>query len=103
MPETQATAVPAAKKKRERSPDYPALDLATALERAVVLYDKHGMHWGAMALVFKHWGYSKGSSSGLLDAAALMKYGLLEDKGAGGNREFKLTDAFRLYHLDKRP
>jgi len=80
------------RKKRERSPNYPAIDLKTAIEKASITKDELGKGFSAYPVVLKQWGYSKKSSSGLVSLAALKKFGLIEDQGAGDKREIKLSD-----------
>ncbi len=96
---------PAAKrmKKAHRSPSYPAIDLETALERARKLLEKEGRTSAPLAAVAQHWGYSPKSSAGLLGVAALKKYGLIVESGAGPTRSFKLSPFALSILLDERP
>ncbi len=80
------------KKPRTRSPAYPAIDLKEALEKTETLWDRLTRHWGAADTVVTFWGYDKGSSSGYSALSALMKFGLLEDRGSGDKREVRLSD-----------
>lgn len=77
--------------KRVRSPSYPAIDLEAAINRAQQLYEKEKWHDVPVDVVLRHWGYSPGSGAGLVQVAALKKYGLLEDQGSGADRKAKLT------------
>jgi hypothetical protein len=70
--------VPASKKTRLRSPRYPALNLADALDKAVALF-KEGRHAVPLEIAAQRWGYSGKSSSVLTTTAALRAYGLLEE------------------------
>ncbi len=93
----------AERKKKDRSPSYPAIDLETALERARQLLSKEGRHYAPISAILQHWGYATKSSGGLLTTAALKKFGLLEDQGSGENRKARITDlAYRIL-IDDRP
>jgi len=80
------------KKKEGRSPSYPAVDLSTALVRAQAIKEKEGRHFANIPTIMTHWGYGAKSSQGFVVLAALKKFGLLEDRGTGGAREFRLTE-----------
>lgn len=98
---TQEPATP--KKSKMRSPSYPAIDLETAIARARDLYSKENMNSAARDVIISHWGYTKGSSNGLVILAALLKYGLLADEGSGDKRKARLTELARRILLDDRP
>jgi hypothetical protein len=85
------------KKPRKRSPNYPFIDLETAIDRTSTLKAKEGggEHFFPYQAALRHWGYSLKSSNGLLTLAALKKFGLIEDKGKGEAREIRLTDLAR--------
>ncbi len=91
------------KKSKMRSPSYPAIDLETAIARARDLYGKENMNSAARDVILSHWGYTKGSSNGLVILAALIKYGLLADEGSGDKRKARLTELARKIILDDRP
>lgn len=86
-----ATNTSAEKRRKHRSPSYPAVDLRTAIERARQLQRVAGAHPARVATVAGAWGYTAMSSNGLVTIAALKKYGLLEEIGSGPARELKLT------------
>jgi hypothetical protein len=90
------------RKKKERSPSYPGVDLPTALERAETLRKKEGRSWVPIDAVLKDWDYSPKSGLGLVVVAALKKFGLLEEQGAGDAREVRLTELARTILLDTR-
>jgi hypothetical protein len=81
----------ASKTAKHRSPSYPAIDLARALERAEQLADAAGKHEAPVAAAMTAWGYSPKSSGGLLSIAALKKFGLLTDTGKREARKVALT------------
>lgn len=80
------------KVKKFRSPPYPAIDLAKAVERTRQLYAKaQGFEVGFKVLA-DAWSYGEKSSGLWGTAAALIHYGLLEDQGTGKSRKFKISD-----------
>lgn len=91
------------RRKKGRSPSYPAIDLEEALDRLKALWDQDRQHPAQVDTILSHWGYSKGSGKGLVVLAALKKYGLLEDEGSGKNRTARISDLGRDILLDERP
>lgn len=79
------------KKSRPRSPAYPAIDLARAVERVRQLYAMERTHATPLAAAFRHWGYESTAGDGNLVASALKKFGLVEYEGAGTSRRLKVT------------
>lgn len=61
---------------RERSPNYPAIDLAKALSAAGDLYTKEGRSDTALEVAAKAWGYASLSGPARSKIAALRQYGL---------------------------
>lgn len=90
------------KKKRERSPSYPGIDLRDAIDRARQLYDKEKKYAASVNTIFSHWGYAPNSSSGFVVLAALKKFGLLTDEGSGDKRKARLTDDAVAILIDDR-
>ena len=88
------------RKKRGRSPGYPAIDLKEALERVKELKNKEGRNEAPVEVILRHWGYKEGTSTGRLVFASLKKYGLLEPKGSG---KAQLSDLAIKITQDKRP
>ncbi|MGR6432201.1 hypothetical protein ACU5AY_14935 [Rhizobium sp. PAMB 3174] len=79
-------------KPRHRSPPYPFVNLAKAIERAKAVYAKAMHHPAGVPVLADAWGYKDKSSGLWATAAALIHYGLLRDEGSGAKRKFTLTD-----------
>ncbi len=86
-----------------RSPSFPSIDLKAAIERARIFYQHEKRLPANVAVAAKHWGYSPQSSGGKQVLAALLSFGLMEDKGSGDQRQVKLTDLALRILLDERP
>jgi hypothetical protein len=86
-----------------RSPSFPSIDLKAAIERARTFYQNEKRLPANVTVAAKHWGYSPQSSGGKLVLAALLSFGLMEDKGSGEQRQVKLTDLALRILLDERP
>jgi len=103
MAEPETTPAETPKKKKERSPSFPAITLTKALEKAGQLYvaaKRHEMRIGDVATA---WGAGAKSSGTQQAIAALIAFGLVEDSGSGDARKFKVTDlAFKALE-DQRP
>ena len=80
------------RKKKGRSPSYPAISLKIAIEKASMLYQKEGRHATPTGTALSDIGYSATSGAGIVALAALKKFGLVEDEGSGKDRVVKLTD-----------
>lgn len=94
---------PTKKSAKHRSPAYPGLDLKAAIERARSFYHHEKRSSANVAVAVQHWGYSPSSSGGRQTLAALISYGLLEDKGSGDQRSVTLSDLALRILLDDRP
>src|SRR5574340_110258 len=90
------------KRKRERSPSYPAISLGPAVEKAKDLYRVEKGYATPIYTILKHWGYRPRSGAGLVAVAALLKFGLLEDEGSGNARKAKITDLAQRIIRDTR-
>jgi hypothetical protein len=88
----------APKKKVDRSPRYPAIPLAKAIERAREFYKQEGKHSAKPEVAVTHWKYTPKSSGGKLTLAALRSFGLLENAADG----VKLSDRGLRIILDER-
>lgn len=86
-----------------RSPAFPAIDLRAAIDRARTFYQYEKRSAANVFVASKHWGYSPQSSGGKQVLAALIAFGLMEDKGSGDQRQVKLTDLALRILLDERP
>jgi len=82
-------------KPKHRSPTYPAFDLATAIQRTQQLWDHAQRHLVAMAAAMGVWDYRPKSSGGIQAIAALKRFGLLDDEGAGSGRQVRVSDLGR--------
>jgi hypothetical protein len=85
------------RKRKGRSPNYPGIDLQQALERAKTIWDKEQHHAVPNELILQYWGYgSPKSGAGHVTYAALKRFGLLEDSGAGRARLTQRAQAILL-------
>jgi hypothetical protein len=66
---------------RARSPEYPAIGLKEAVERAKLVYEKDYQNRLPKKVVAEHMGYKSLSGASLPVLSALAKYGLLEGRG----------------------
>jgi hypothetical protein len=82
----------AAKQRQGRSPAYPSVSLATALEKAQAQYEKLGKYPTPLPLAFEAWGYSPKSSGGRDVRASLRYFGLATFEGEGDKAKVKLTE-----------
>lgn len=99
---TDATST-AVKKKRFRSPPYPAFGLERAVERVTQLHRIAQHYEVGVATLQEAWGMKSTEGQVWRTAAALIQYGLLTDSGSGKNRKFKVSDAGRRIVLDTDP
>jgi hypothetical protein len=90
-------------KRRERSPSFPFIPLAKAIERARAMAEAHKRSPARIGAVGETWGYAPKSSGLLQTASALKAFGLLEDVGRGLDRKLQLSElAWRILR-DTRP
>lgn len=85
--------------KRRRSPSYPAIDLETAIDRALTLYREEGRNTAPNDAILDHWGYAQSSGPGFGTLGALKRFGLLRGEGPGKSR---LSDLALRIILDER-
>lgn len=77
---------------KKRSPAHPAYGLEDSIKWAKTLFEREGEHYIPMDAVALVWNASAGASSFQQRLSSLKQYGLLEEKGAKDDREFKLTE-----------
>jgi hypothetical protein len=80
------------KQPRFRSPPYPSIPLAKAIERSGALYTKALHHSVPLSVAANAWEYGVKSSGTFATIAALKQFGLLTDEGSGDKRKIRLTD-----------
>lgn len=87
-----------------RSPAYPFIPLAKALERAEQVHSARvGRNAYPPGTFYKIWGVGAKSSTARQTMAALNHFGLVEYEGRGDDRKVRLSDlAFKILQ-DKRP
>lgn len=68
------------KAKRRRSPNYPAIDLSSAIERVARIYSEDGRAGAPVAIAVKRIGYSSAHGQAMTVISALQKYGLTENR-----------------------
>ena len=90
-------------RKKERSPNFPFISLAAALDRAAQFYEQEKRGSAPFPVAAEHWHYSPSSSGAMQTGAALKSYGLMVDEGGGANRKLKLTELALRILLDQRP
>lgn len=91
------------KRRKGRSPGYPAINLEEAVQRARQLYGAEQRHTAHFSTIVKHWGYSPKSGPARLVFAALIKFGLLDVSGENDARAAKVSDLAVSIILDNRP
>ena len=77
------TAAAAKAKQKQRSPNYPAISLKTAIELTRKLYDNAKRTHVSEAVAASAMGYKSLNGTTRGHISALKKYGLVEDEGAG--------------------
>lgn len=93
----------AEKKKRFRSPAYPAIDLAKAVERTAALMKLAHHHQVGVSVVLQAWDMDSDAGPVWRYLAALIQYGLVTDTGTGKARKFQVTDVARRIVQDNDP
>lgn len=83
-------------RRKGRSPNYPSIDLPTALQLARSVLDTFQMHQVPVDAIVSCWGY-KSQRSGIAATkyASLKKFGLLIEESAGGARQARVSDLAR--------
>jgi hypothetical protein len=80
---------------RQRSPNYPSIDLGTALTRVALFEKAAGRSRSPYDATASYMGFTPTSSSALRCVAALVSFGLLEEEGTGKDRRLWLSDLGR--------
>jgi hypothetical protein len=88
--------------KRDRSPAFPYVGLAKALERIETLFRKVKRYDARLADIAADWDLAPKSSSLDRLVAALLSYGLVESTGAGEARKIKVSEIGWRILEDKR-
>lgn len=86
-----------------RSPAYPYIPLARALERAEQLKAAEGFYAVPPESAYKAWGFGGKSSGARQTLAALKHFGLITYVGLGEGRKVRLSDLSKRILLDSRP
>ncbi|QDU72408.1 hypothetical protein [Mucisphaera calidilacus] len=86
-----------------RGPNFPYIDLPTAIQRVQQVYDKEDRNEAPVNSVASHWGYKVTSSSTDKVIGALKSYGLIETTGSGDDRMIKLSEQALDILEDERP
>src|SRR5258706_15152687 len=86
-----------------RSPNYPAVNLETALQRAQRLYERERTNVAHFDTIIRHWGYQAASGTARVTFAALRRFGLLTDEGSGDRKRARLSDLALRIVQDTRP
>src|SRR5437879_3617794 len=76
---------------RTRSPNYPNIDLETAIQRTREFHEAARRHSIGAQTVATTWKYSLKSSNFRLTLAALRAFGLLNDENGGKDKLLKLA------------
>src|SRR5204863_1806712 len=68
---------------KQRSPNFPAIALPAAIDRARIIYERERRHATKPAVIFGHWGFKPKSSGAIQTLAALRRFGLVDTDTAG--------------------
>lgn len=89
--------------RRDRSPSFPFIGLAAAIDRTRQLYAQARRHEVRLGDAAVAWQMGAKSSATLQTAAALLAFGLAEDSGSGDNRRIKVSELGWRILEDQRP
>ncbi|MCE5302800.1 MAG: hypothetical protein LLF97_06780 [Planctomycetaceae bacterium] len=82
---------------KDRSPNYPVIDLGGALEKAEAIHKEFRVHEAPVGIVQERWGFKAHSGFANQYIAALKAYGLLNVTGQGDQRKVSISvDADRI-------
>jgi hypothetical protein len=87
---------------RLRSPNYPAINLETAIQRAQQFWENEKRNAANVTVATTHWGFKRPTSQSIVTAAAVKSFGLFEDTGSGVDRKLKLSELALRIILDQR-
>jgi hypothetical protein len=87
----EGAAKPATKQPRVRSPNYPSLDLQTAVGKLPALFEAMKRHPIGVEVAVSKMGYSFNSSTGKLALASMRSYGLFDNERDGSGSMVKLS------------
>jgi hypothetical protein len=94
---TEKVSVGAKGRSKDRSPNYPMIDLGKALEKAEIIHGIYKMHEMPIGMAHERLGYKPHSGIGNQCVAALRAYGLLNVIGQGEQRKVSIsTDGDRI-------
>ena len=80
---------------RHRSPAYPSLDLADAVQKAEAFYRDHHLRLATVEDAAISWNLDRFSGPGGRAISALKQFGLLEEHGENGDRRVRLSELGR--------
>jgi hypothetical protein len=86
-PTTEITA-----RSRTRSPNYPSMDLKTALDQTAKIWTAQHKHLANVDALLTTLGYSKKTGPAMRAVSALSQYGLTKETGAGDSRNIGLSE-----------
>lgn len=89
--------------KRDRSPPFPYLGLAAAIDLVRKLQQVAKSSEVRLAQVAPHWNTTSTSGALARYAGAVQGYGLIESSGSGVNRKIRITESGRRILEDTRP
>ncbi len=92
MAEIKESAAAKPKMQRHRSPNYPIIDLDTAINRIEVLRKQAQRHFVPLKTAYQLWDYTPKSAFGNQAIAALRAYGLIDIQGKGDARQIRVSD-----------
>jgi hypothetical protein len=88
---TQTPELP--KKKRARSPNFPAITLKDAVERARTIFKEEGRNFAHEDTILGHWQYKPRSGGGWSVLAAVKSFGLVTQEGSGNTSRYRVSDS----------
>lgn len=94
-----STTTPAEKRKRERSPEYPAESLKRCVELAQKLYERDRQSWTTSETAVKHLGYNSLNGKSRTTLSAIRKFGLIEYRGG----DLRVTELAMRILVPKNP